>query len=147
MKEEKIRELTRLLFQTAPAFRKNYRQPHVALQPRLPHHHIFCLVILRQNGDLRMSALAEKLCVSSQQLTRIVNDLQRQGYVLRKPNPENRRVIHISLSPTGLNLLEQYYIQSCQQVGQRLELLPEEDLDSLLYHLQTIAAILHKIDD
>lgn len=94
-----------------------------------------------------MSALAEKLCVSSQQLTRIVNDLQRQGYVLRKPNPENRRVIHISLSPTGLNLLEQYYIQSCQQVGQRLELLPEEDLDSLLYHLQTIAAILHKIDD
>ena len=95
---EQAERLVRLIFRTAPPFRKNYiRQPEQAHGlPRIPHHHLFCLIILNRGEKETMGSLAEKMGVSVQQLTRIVGELAEGGFAVRTQSEENRRLTLVS---------------------------------------------------
>lgn len=53
------------------------------------------------DGALRMSELARLTCTSTSGMTRIVDRLQRHRLVAREPDPSDRRVLHVRLTPAG----------------------------------------------
>lgn len=147
MTKQKAEEIVRLLFQTAPPFRRNYLKPTGrTLLPRLPHHHMFCLIILRESGRVSMSALAEKLGVSNQQLTRIVNELVCGGYAERISDEANRRIVYIAATEKGLKLLSLHYRLACREIEQHLSSLTDEEADAFIYHLSALSELFKKME-
>jgi DNA-binding MarR family transcriptional regulator len=52
-------------------------------------------------GTLTTSELAERLRITKQGAAQIVADMQRRGYVERRPDPTDRRAQPVRLSPRG----------------------------------------------
>lgn len=145
-KQEKVEELAKLLLCMAPAFRKNYNVPKASGgKAALSPHQLFCLVILRQNGKTGMSALAEKLGVSNQQLTRIVGELVDGGRAERATDETNRRQIYISLTAKGEQTIRDCFRLACRQLEERVSPLSEEDIDAFIYHMNEIVKLTDKL--
>ena len=56
---------------------------------------------LAADEDLTMQQLAKRMFKSVSTMTRVVGQLVRRGYVKRRQDPEDRRVVHISITPQG----------------------------------------------
>ena len=145
MTNEQAEKLVRLIFRTAPPFRKNYiKQPEQAKDlPRIPHHHLFCLIILSR-GKETMGSLAEKMGVSVQQLTRIVGELETHGFVERAQSEESRRVTLVSATEKGRELLSKFYRAACEHVREHFSALSDEDIDALIFHMGEIVKLFDK---
>ena len=52
-------------------------------------------------GRLRMSDLADRLCMVQSGITRVVDRLVGRGFVVRETQPSNRRTVDAHLTPTG----------------------------------------------
>jgi DNA-binding MarR family transcriptional regulator len=59
------------------------------------------LSVLARQGELRLSALAEKLRIVPRSATEVVDDLQRSGLVERRPDPADRRAVLVVLTAEG----------------------------------------------
>ena len=148
MQREKAETLAKLFFRTAPPFRRNYIKPPKLPDgpPRLPHHHMFCLIILMKSERESMGSLAEKLGVSNQQITRIVGELVGGGLAERSADEKNRRIVCVSVTDKGKELLSQLYRHACEHIGKQLAALSDEDADELIAHLSGIIKILDKLE-
>jgi DNA-binding MarR family transcriptional regulator len=56
----------------------------------------------RNPQGLRMTALSERLMVTCGNITGITDQLEREGLVVRTPDPLDRRVNIVNLTPVGL---------------------------------------------
>lgn len=69
------------------------------------------LDLLNRSGELSMSDMARFMNVTTAAMTGIIDRLVRDGYVMRIPDPGDRRVIKIKLTAKGgkasKNILEQ----------------------------------------
>ncbi len=59
------------------------------------------LELLAEEGDLTMQQLARRLFKSVSTMTRVVAQLVKRGHVRRRQDPEDRRVIHVTITPQG----------------------------------------------
>ncbi|OGB88954.1 MAG: hypothetical protein A3G35_17135 [candidate division NC10 bacterium RIFCSPLOWO2_12_FULL_66_18] len=59
------------------------------------------LDVLAEEGDLTMQQLAKRMFKSVSTMTRVVSQLVRRGYVKRHQDPEDRRIVHVSITPQG----------------------------------------------
>ncbi len=59
------------------------------------------LDVLAEEGDLTMQQLAKRMFKSVSTMTRVVAQLVRRGYVKRHQDPEDRRIVHVSITPQG----------------------------------------------
>ena len=59
------------------------------------------LDVLAGEGDLTMQQLAKRMFKSVSTMTRVVAQLVRRGYAKRRQNPEDRRIVHVSITPQG----------------------------------------------
>ena len=53
-------------------------------------------------GGTRLTTLATRANITPQAMGELVDDLERLGYVLRQPDPEDRRAKRIVLTPRGV---------------------------------------------
>lgn len=59
------------------------------------------LDVLAEEGDLSMQDLARRMFKSVSTMTRVVAQLVRRGYVRRRQDAADRRVVHVSITPQG----------------------------------------------
>ena len=59
------------------------------------------LDILAEEGDLTMQELAGRMFKSVSTMTRVVAQLVRRGYVKRLQDAEDRRIVHVTVTPQG----------------------------------------------
>jgi len=64
------------------------------------------LDLLLEAGDLTMQALAAQMFKSVSTMTRVVGQLIKRGYVKRWQDEEDRRVVHIAITPQGRAIVE-----------------------------------------
>ena len=85
----------------------------------LTHAQLNALHILVENDPSPASAseLKNKILVSNPDVTRLVDRLEKKGYVTREICPENRRKIDISLSESGRELFREADSAAKQAVG------------------------------
>lgn len=74
------------------------------------------LMLLRENGALRVGVLARYLAVSTPTITGIVDRLVRQGLVRREDDPSDRRVVLNVLTPKGEQLMERLRHRSDEEL-------------------------------
>jgi MarR family 2-MHQ and catechol resistance regulon transcriptional repressor len=59
------------------------------------------LDVLADEGDLTMQELARRMFKSVSTMTRVAGQLVRKGYIKRRQDPEDRRIVHVSITPQG----------------------------------------------
>ncbi len=97
---------------------------------------------LNTRGNMTMSELGNTLTVPLSTATRIADWLVDNGYVERLPDPEDRRVVRVSLTPLGRELhktIDRYVRQRIRQV---LSHLTDEECTTLLALVGKVVASL-----
>lgn len=64
------------------------------------------LNVLARGGDLRLSALAERLGIAPRSATEVADELTRRGLAERLPDPGDRRATRVALTPAGTEAAE-----------------------------------------
>ncbi len=64
-------------------------------------------LLIADNNEARMSDLAERTVISFSRVSRVVDDLEEQGFVERRPDPKDGRAVIIKLTPAGRRHLRQ----------------------------------------
>ncbi|MFB7493646.1 MarR family winged helix-turn-helix transcriptional regulator [Streptomyces sp. NPDC056161] len=66
------------------------------------------LTVLERHDGLTAAQLARDSFVTAQSMADMVRTLETRGYVVRRPNPVNRRELLIALTDLGHRLLTEY---------------------------------------
>jgi DNA-binding MarR family transcriptional regulator len=65
------------------------------------------LAVIVNHGPLTLGALAEHERVAPPSITKVVSKLETDGLVIRTPDPADRRVCRVAISPEGAALMEE----------------------------------------
>ena len=103
------------------------------------------LFILEEQGDLSMTELSNKLLTSKQQMTPIIDKLIECGFVERKHNEIDRRVIEIALLSSGKQFLEKQKMDIFDMLKNKMQILSDDDLSTLYKALLEIRRIINKL--
>jgi DNA-binding MarR family transcriptional regulator len=80
------------------------RFPSVAQDLGLTPQQLQVLLMLADGSEVPMGALAEKLFCEASNVTGIVDRLETRGLIERRPDPGDRRVKRLGITPEGLRV-------------------------------------------
>jgi len=96
--------------------------------------------VLNRLGPVPLKKVSEELMVTGANITCVVDNLEKEGFVKRIPSKEDRRVILAELTPTGKVKLDQImpeYIQNMSAVTSVLNDNEQKELSKLLDKINT----------
>ena len=82
-------------------------------------------------GTRRMHELADVLAIERYNLTRLVDRLEKDGLVARRPSETDRRTVFVALTPDGLAQFEGLASEHEAEVNKLFAGLSEADLEAL----------------
>ena len=106
----------------------------------------YCLQAIRSFDEtMTMSELVQRIHMSKQQMTKIVNRLVEHEFVSRVYDPQNRRVIKVQITEKALAYIKQFSTKNTECFGPLLEKMDEKDLTDFRQAIDTLTRILSKI--
>ncbi len=97
----------------------------------------------RNPQGLHMTALSERLMVSCGNVTGVTDQLERDGMVTRTPDPNDRRVIIVSLTAAGRNKFNLLAKAHEKWIIEILSEFPVEDKRKLFTLMQRLREVLN----
>ena len=101
---------------------------------------------LSRSGPLNQSSLATTFDLAPRTVTELVDTLERDGQVERRPDPSDRRARHIHLTPAGEQAQQQAAAIRERLITRVLGTLTDQQRLGLAGALQLIEVELDKID-
>ena len=86
---------------------------------------------LHHLGPLNQKALGEKLLKSGGNITLVIDNLEKSGWVERHQDPEDRRSMLIHLTAEGKNLIADYFPEHLERIKDEFEVLTDTELQQL----------------
>jgi MarR family transcriptional regulator, 2-MHQ and catechol-resistance regulon repressor len=105
------------------------------------------LDILYHLGPLPLGQIAEKILKSEGNMTTVVDNLERRGLVRRERNEKDRRVITLSLTETGQQIIEEVLPQHIQAIIEEMSILTPDQQETLSRLCREIGKQEHCVDD
>lgn len=96
----------------------------------LPRFDVMAALWRRRDG-CTMSELGRMLLVSNGNVTTVVDRLEKDGLVLRRPSESDRRTVYVALTPLGLTRFEGIAAGHEAEVARIFSGLSETDLDQI----------------
>ncbi|MBY5035604.1 MarR family transcriptional regulator [Streptococcus gallolyticus] len=87
---------------------------------------------LYNKGDLRIQDLIEKLLSTSGNMTVVIKNMIRDGYIIKVQDEHDRRACRIRLTNFGRETIEKILPEHYDNIGQIFEVLSEEDREELI---------------
>lgn len=117
---------------------------HVVMNHRgeLTKSQMDILITLKFSGSMTMTRLSKQLAVSKEQATRATNPLVEMGFVNRRRNEDNRRLVEVSLSEKAKTFLEEDLESVLKELDESLSCVSEEDRAELIDASKRAARIL-----
>jgi len=82
-------------------------------------------------GPLNQKALGEKLLKSGGNITLVIDNLEKSGWVERHQDPEDRRSMLIHLTDEGEEFISNYFPKHLERIISEFEVLSDEELEQL----------------
>lgn len=98
------------------------------------------LSLLDQNGSRRVGELAAASRTTQPGMTRLIGGLEREGLVLRSPDPEDSRAIVVDITPQGSQELSAWREEFRDTLAPRFADLVDEDWAALTRAAEILAA-------
>ncbi len=101
---------------------------------------LHALVFIREKEGITMKELAKMLHVTSPSATSFVARLEKLKYIKRTHDEQNRKLVRVTLTPSGRKILESKMAEKRKIVEKFLSGLTVDDQRSLLSLLQKMVA-------
>lgn len=121
--------------------RKFFRQTALPL----PVNHFITLIVLNDDPGLTISSLSDKLHISKQQMTPIIDKLLRSGYVSRQIQANDRRCSNISLTAKGQNIIQSHNAENSQHLAQLIAGLSAAEINDFDASLRVLSKTIDKM--
>jgi MarR family transcriptional regulator, organic hydroperoxide resistance regulator len=129
---------------TVPALYKWFlRSDGTGINTNLPIYNVMKFV--KREGPISMSAIAQALYYSKQNLTHIVDQLVKDGYVERILQPSDRRVLNIAITDRGRTFIAENSETLKNRLVEDLSHLSDEDAEQLSKAFKVVKEALPKI--
>ena len=99
----------------------------------------YILDTLADEGDLTMQQLARRMFKSVSTMTRVAGQLVRKGYIKRRQDAEDRRLVHVSITPQGKAILDAIHKNMVETQKAVLQAIPERDWAGAFRLLEALA--------
>lgn len=118
-----------------------YRHNRISAEDMSAGHYAFALAICREPGRSQ-EELAKELCINKSTVARNLNCLEENGYIQRKPIPDDKRQLAVYPTDRMLALIPEIRRVSGEWMALLSEGIPQEELDvfdSVLSRMETRA--------
>lgn len=89
-------------------------------------------MMLQEEPDgVSLKSLAKRMQMTIPATSLLVETMVSKGYMERKPNPNDRRAVCITLTTEGLALFSNVYARFHDELNERAKALTEEELNTL----------------
>ncbi len=88
----------------------------------------FVLRFVAKNSLANIKAIAEALHITSSAVTQLTDGLVDNGYLVRRGNPDDRRVIDLSLSEKAKKQFKEFEEQGLQKMTELFNVLTDKEL-------------------
>ncbi|MFP4473389.1 MAG: MarR family winged helix-turn-helix transcriptional regulator [Candidatus Omnitrophota bacterium] len=105
----------------------------------ISHSQLFALMTLQEAGGMRISDLANSLQVSAPTITGVISRLEREKYVQRTPDPEDRRAVHVQLTAKGRSTVRRIRRIAQKRWAEILSHVSEKEAEAFVKNLKMIA--------
>lgn len=99
-------------------------------------------IVADSESPLSPHKIAERLIISRATVTGLIDSLERQGYVQRRPHPSDRRMLLVEVTETGREVANRFRPIVHHQQKQWLEILSDDEQQRLIDSLQQVQASL-----
>lgn len=82
-------------------------------------------------GPLNQRAIAEKLLKSGGNITMVIDNLEKSGYVKRKKDPQDRRAVLIHLTKKGDEFISDFFPKHLDKIKKEFSVLTESEKKEL----------------
>lgn len=89
------------------------------------------LASIWRDGPLTLSRLAALEQVTPPTVTKLVEKLEMQGFIVRRTDPDDRRVCRVEVTPAGVTQLEQIRDRRTEWLSARLDALSADEIERL----------------
>lgn len=98
------------------------------------------LNLLEQSGPKRVGELAAAARTTQPGMTRLIGTLERDGFVLRSPVPEDSRAIAVEITGAGSEALSTWRTEFRDTLAPRFAALDDDDWSALTRAAEILAA-------
>lgn len=141
MIEKRLDEFVKKFEEIMPAFHKTLQSPNYSFLSGLDLTITQCIVLknLSQNDNCKMSELSGALRVTLANMTSMADRMERDGYLRRVPDSEDRRIVRIRMTPKGKNIVKKMKEKRRKGLISILGKITDEEKESLLKIMTKIA--------
>jgi len=82
-------------------------------------------------GPLNQRAIAEKLLKSGGNITMVIDNLEKSGYVTRKKDPKDRRAVLIHLTEKGDEFINEFFPKHLDKIKKEFSVLTDSEKKQL----------------
>lgn len=141
MIEKRLNEYLNKFEAAMPAFHKAMQSPNSNFLTGLHLTITQCMVLknLSQNDNCKMSELSGALGVTLANMTSMADRMERDGYLRRVPDSEDRRIVRIKMTPKGKNIIRKMEGERRKSLVSILSKLSDQEIENLLKIMTKIA--------
>ena len=89
------------------------------------------LEVLYHRGDLNISSITKLTMSTPGNITVVVKNLKRDGWITAIKDPDDSRASILTITQKGIDIIEKLFPDHARNVYKLLEVLSEEELDTL----------------
>jgi DNA-binding MarR family transcriptional regulator len=107
---------------------------------------VMVVVVLRRNGPLPMGSIAMHVGLPKSNITALVDDLEAEGVLRRKPDEADRRITQVELTAKGRALCAREYDAYEQSLAALFDVLPAAERAAMLSGFERLTRHLQEIE-
>ncbi len=100
------------------------------------------LLALRDNADMTMGELCEKLMLACSTATDLIDRMEKNGFLVRNRDAQDRRVIRLAVSEKGRQVITEVMSARRRYVASMLQKLTEEEQTQLAQSLDRLHSLM-----
>lgn len=137
---EEIKEYVDQVIALLPDLEKAFRtdEPQEVLHMDICLPEIFVLKELSSKEEPTMSELGRSISMDPSTLTRTVDKLVEKEFVVRKPDPEDRRVVRVTITAEGRKIINRFEVQRKKHIESILRQMTSQERKDLLKIFKTL---------
>ncbi|HEY0637329.1 MAG TPA: MarR family transcriptional regulator [Pseudonocardiaceae bacterium] len=101
---------------------------------------------LRERGPQRVTELAARQLVAQPSMTTLINRMERQGLVTRRPDTSDRRAVRVGATRSGIALLSRTRVARERALRRELDGLEPDERAALVAALPVLERLIERIE-
>ncbi len=109
-------------------------------------NHVIEFMYMKQR-DLNLKEISTGLVIAKQQLTKITQDLELGGYLVKVPDKNDKRAVSVSLTPAGKEIEDKKWTEIYKRLSKNLTILNDEERLDFNFALHKVNLLLKRMGD